>query len=171
MKGFLAALMCLFHQGSARVVKPGVMDEVCEGEKIVLRCPPPASVVFGDPSEIQWGRNGAWEPHTACGKADVSKCRTVSVKKKLSDHCRDKSECEIPHGKQINSRCPARKGYAKPKNYLTVKYSCINLTPSTTIITSVDKSSGGDEGLILSSENCAASFLHILEHAVSLSGN
>ena len=90
MKGVLAALLSfllLRPARGARIVRPGEKGEVCEGDKIVLQCPPPSSVVLAHPSDIQWGRNGIWEPQTACGKADVSNCSTISVKETISNHC------------------------------------------------------------------------------------
>ena len=95
-RGFLTGLLCWLQlrpasaASTARVVEPGEMDEVCQGDTIVLRCPPPSTVLFGDPSEIQWGRNGIWENKTACGKADVSDCNTTDVKESLSNHCQGK---------------------------------------------------------------------------------
>ena len=140
-RGFLTGLLCWLQlrpasaASTARVVEPGEMDEVCQGDTIVLRCPPPSTVLFGDPSEIQWGRNGIWENKTACGKADVSDCNTTDVKESLSNHCQGKSECEIWHGDMVTSHCPKKKGSEKPRNYVTVKYSCINVTITSTTTT------------------------------------
>ena len=153
--------LCLFVQGSLaydvfefgssykaqsstiQFIDPGEMAEVCEGDSFMLQCPAGLTILVAPEADIQFGRNGVWEPRTRCGAGQqlgVS-CGTMTARTELLGSCEGREVCGAHLYGHLRGTdpCPAPAGGGdRPRKYLTVRYTCVgsleivSTTPMTT---------------------------------------
>ena len=116
-------------QAPMKFIKPeDGLTEVCEGDSFVLHCPAGTKISVPDPSQIQFGRNGAWEPSTRCDVTgqSVDHCSTLSAADQVLSHCLGLEFCgtNLEGWFQAKDPCPALPKNSKPRKYLTIEYSC-----------------------------------------------
>ena len=102
--------------------------EVCEGDIFMLSCPENSSIKLAKNSDIQFGRNGAWENKTKCGSGDVEHCTNINGKKLFLSSCSGKTSCVIHLDGSRGYYDPCRRDHDSqdPRKYLTLRYSCKN---------------------------------------------
>jgi len=123
-----------------------LLTEVCEGESFMLQCPEHTVIKLARNTDIQFGRGGDWEDNTKCGTRtdNLTGCGTVNAKRQVLGMCSGQRVCGI-HLKgmfQGKDPCPEPEAnysarptlLARPRKYLTVRFSCVTSTknPGTT---------------------------------------